>query len=195
MRTAQIVTCGIFCGLTTLTSALRAAPDAPAPPLNYGRSITALLGGKKADRSQVMLRVEKSKFLLTLFYRGRALKSYPVVLGRDPVHDKLCEGDGCTPEGQFKVVEIRLPHRWSKFLLLNYPTAASRKHFSEAVRSGRLPRTAGIGGTIGIHGVPKGCDSAIDVRQNWTAGCISLKTRDINEIAGVCRRGTPVKIE
>ena len=146
------------------------------------------------DRRLVSLKVEKSRFLLTVLYRGRAVKSYPIVLGTDPVHDKQCEGDGCTPEGRFTIVQIRSPHKWSKFMLLSYPTPASRRRFQAARRRGRLRAKAMIGGAVGIHGVPKGFDSAIDAKQNWTAGCVSLKTADIMEIASMCRRGTPVQI-
>jgi murein L,D-transpeptidase YafK len=140
------------------------------------------------------LKIEKSRFLLTVLYRGKPLKSYPVVLGANPVDDKLREGDNCTPEGEFKIVEVRSPHKWSRFMLLNYPTSASRTRFLTAQKRGDLPAGATIGSAIGIHGVPKGFDSAIDARENWTAGCIALKTADINEIYSVCRRGTAVRI-
>lgn len=168
----------------------------PSEPAAIGReqNLKQQLSGKRFDGSRVSLRVEKSKFLLTVVYRGRAVRSYPVVLGTDPVGNKRFEGDGRTPEGDFKIVDIRSPHKWSKFLLLSYPTAASRRRFAAARSAGRIPVGATVGGYIGIHGVPKGHDGAIDSHQNWTAGCVSLKTHDIDEIASVCRRGTLVRI-
>jgi len=48
--------------------------------------------------------------------------------------------------------------------------------------NGLIPKKATIGGEIGIHGVPKGYDYLIDEKENWTLGCISLKTNDINEL-------------
>jgi len=166
----------------------------PISPLNYGRPIHDLVGASKIDCSLVSLKIEKSRFLLTVLYRGRPLKSYPVVLGTNPVDDKLCEGDNCTPEGEFKIVDMRSPHKWSRFMLLNYPTTASRTRFLAARKRGEVRAEATIGGAIGIHGVPKGFDKAIDAHENWTAGCIALKTADIDEIYSVCRRGTAVRI-
>lgn len=158
------------------------------------QSLRERLGGSRTERGRVSLKIDKAKFLLTVLYRGRHVKSYPVVLGGDPADNKLCEGDGRTPEDEFTVTEIRSLHKWSKFLLLSYPTAASRRRFLAARKAGKIPPDATIGAAIGIHGVPVGHDNAIDARQNWTAGCISLRTRDIDEIASVCRRGTRVNI-
>ena len=190
---AVVIACLLaLCSVVAVGEGFGSAPSRSL--LRYDRPIGVLIGRKSLDRKLVRLKLEKSKFVLTVLYGGRPLKSYPVVLGADPVHNKLCEGDGCTPEGDFKIVQIRSPHKWSRFLLLSYPTAASRTRFLAARRAGRLTARAAIGGMIGIHGVPRGYDSAIDAHQNWTAGCIALKTRDIIEIAGVCTRGTPVKI-
>jgi lipoprotein-anchoring transpeptidase ErfK/SrfK len=79
-------------------------------------------------------------------------------------------------------------------MLLNYPTSVSWQRFRSAKREGIIPQTATIGGAVGIHGVPDHADYAIDQCQNWTAGCISLKTHDIEELASVCQKGTHVHI-
>jgi len=188
----------IVCLLTICVASTAMAQQLAASPprsiLNYEKPIHTLIAASNVDRSHVSLKVEKSRFILTVLYHARPLKSYPIVLGTNPVDDKLCEGDNCTPEGTFKIVEMRSPHKWSRFMLLNYPTAASRKRFLAARQSGKLKGAVAIGGAIGIHGVPKGFDRAIDARQNWTAGCIALKTADINEIYSLCRRGTVVHI-
>ncbi len=198
---SKLLCVGIAAALvvTTLLCRLQCAAQArgPADPkslLNYDKPIRTLVSGSEIDRSLVSLQIEKSRFVLTVLYDGKPLKSYSVVLGTNPVDDKLREGDNCTPEGDFKIVELRSPHKWSRFMLLNYPTAASWARFQAARKRRDLPAKATIGGAIGIHGVPKGFDSAIDAHENWTAGCIALKTADINEIYSVCRRGTVVKI-
>lgn len=111
-----------------------------------------------------------------------ALKSYPVVFGFNPVDDKLRQGDGCTPEGVFKI-RAKYPNKdWSKFIWIDYPNKDSWKKFQQAKDAGIIPKDASIGGDVGIHGVPKGADYAIDEKQNWTLGCISLKNKDIDEI-------------
>jgi murein L,D-transpeptidase YafK len=50
------------------------------------------------------------------------IKQYPVVLGGNPVDDKLLQGDLCTPEGNF-LIHAKYPHKsWEKFIWINYPT-------------------------------------------------------------------------
>ena len=78
--------------------------------------------------------------------------------------------------------------------LNNYPNDESRKKFSKAKENGIIPPGAKIGGEIGIHGVPEGTDDAINNRQNWTLGCISLKNKDINEIYAIVDSTTRVII-
>ena len=160
--------------------------------LNYTRPLGEI--ANDLDTRQTSIVIEKSKYRLTLKYKGKLLKSYPVVFGGNPVDDKRREGDRCTPEGKFKI-EARYPHRlWNKFMLLNYPTAESWRKFNEAKRSGKMRSTATIGGSVGIHGVPERHDDAIDARNNWTLGCISLKNSDVDELYGAVRVGTPIEI-
>jgi murein L,D-transpeptidase YafK len=162
--------------------------------LNYDNEITEILKTKKIDKNKISILIEKSKYKLTFNYDGKPIKSYPVVLGFDPVNDKLSQGDGCTPEGKFKIKGIRSHKFWSKFLLLDYPTKDSRKKHRTAKNLRRIPQNAAIGGDIGIHGVPDGMDNLIDEKSNWTLGCISLKNKDINEIYKWVKKGTVVKI-
>jgi murein L,D-transpeptidase YafK len=139
--------------------------------------------------------VEKSKYRLTVLYQNRPVKHYPIVLGTNPRDDKRFEGDACTPEGEFRIT-ARRPHRsWTHFLLLNYPTSASYRKHNAAKRRGLIPRNATVGSAIGIHGVPKGGDDWIDRRENWTLGCVSLKTAAIREIYATTQNGTKVRIK
>ncbi len=55
------------------------------------------------DKSQTAIVIEKLKYRLTLYYQKQPIKSDPVVLGSNPVGDKLKEGDYKTPKGIFKV--------------------------------------------------------------------------------------------
>lgn len=116
------------------------------------------------------------------------------MFGTNPIDDKLMEGDRCTPEGIFNI-KSKYPHKsWSKFIWIDYPTKESWAKHNEAIEKGFIPRDSKIGGEVGIHGVPANCDYAIDNRQNWTWGCISLKNKDINEIYDVVNSGTIVRI-
>ena len=199
---------GVLCGCKaqtgpSLSSVARVSPvkaesaakaDLRGDLLNYETPLVQLISEQPLHKSRIALRVEKSRYRLTVLYRGKAVKSYPIVLGANPVDDKRFEGDNCTPEGHFALTVVRAHRSWSRFMLLNYPTAVSRQRFRRAKRDGVIAQNATIGGAVGIHGVPNHADQAIDRGQNWTAGCISLKTHDIEEVSSVCRAGTPVLI-
>ncbi|MGE3726241.1 MAG: murein L,D-transpeptidase family protein [Candidatus Sericytochromatia bacterium] len=142
----------------------------------------------------VALLVDKSAYLMAVISAGKVIKTYPVVFGFGAGPDKLREGDGATPEGLFRI-QNKYPHpNWTYFLWLDYPTADSWRKHRAAKASGKLDANAGIGSEIGIHGVPLDQNQWIDQRKNWTAGCISLKNTDIQELYPWIKAGTSVKI-
>ena len=71
--------------------------------------------------------------------------------------------------------------------------ALQSKH-TRAKQTGEIPWNSTIGGEAGIHGVPKLGEWLIDDRNNWTWGCLSLKTKDIDELYDVVNIGTIVEI-
>lgn len=145
--------------------------------------------------AKINIKIDKSDYKLYVFHKDTLVKSYPVVFGGNPIDDKRMQGDQCTPEGSFKI-NSKYPHKsWSKFIWLNYPTSDSWEKHNAAKKEGLIPKNAKIGGEIGIHGVPKGMDFLIDIKQNWTLGCISLKNKDINEIYPFIDQNTPIKIQ
>ena len=157
-------------------------------------SLKKVMDSLGIDPNSIRILIEKSKYELSVWYDTIELKKYPVVFGTNPVDDKLREGDRCTPEGEFKI-HSKYPHKsWSKFIWIDYPNAASWKKHNDAIKKGLIPRDSKIGGEVGIHGVPINCDYAIDQRQNWTWGCISLKNKDIDEIYEVVNSNTIIKI-
>lgn len=134
------------------------------------------------DTLHTRILIDKSDRSLKLFQHDRLLRCYPVVLGFDPVHDKRMEGDGCTPEGKFGV-RSKYPHaKWSKFIWIDYPNAASWQKFNANVAGGKLPAGATIGGEVGIHGVPEGMDALVTEHKDWTLGCISLTRKHVDEL-------------
>lgn len=158
------------------------------------QTMAEIIDSMRIDKDLISIYIDKSQSLLQLRIDTTVLKTYPVVLGNNPVDDKRMEGDKCTPEGNFEL-KATYPHKkWSKFLWIDYPNAESWKKFNDAKEAGLLPATATIGGEIGIHGVPDGYDHLIDEKQNWTLGCISLKNKDVDEIYTVVKAGTKVQI-
>lgn len=147
-----------------------------------------------SNETKISILIDKSDYQLHIYTADTLVKTYPVVLGGNPIDDKLREGDMCTPEGSFKIVS-KYPHgSWSKFIWINYPTADSWRKHKKAKADGIIPKNATIGGEIGIHGVPKGTDVMIKTRVNWTLGCISLTNIDVNEIYPFIDKNTVIQI-
>lgn len=155
---------------------------------------TSLQSQVQPKGAAITLLIRKSSHELVVRQGGKRLRTYPVVLGGNPISDKLREGDNCTPEGTFRVRGKYTHRAWDRFLWLDYPTADSWRKHRAAKRAGMLKPTDRIGGQIGIHGVPAGRDHWIDDGSNWTLGCVSLKRADIEELYSVVKRGTVVKI-
>ncbi len=147
------------------------------------------------SKAHINIKIDKSEYKLYVYHSDTLVKSYPVVFGGNPIDDKRMQGDQCTPEGNFKI-NSKYPHKsWSKFIWLNYPTPDSWKKHKDAKSKGYIPAEAKIGGEIGIHGVPNGMDFLIDIKQNWTLGCISLKNKDVNEMYPFIDKSTSIKIQ
>jgi murein L,D-transpeptidase YafK len=143
----------------------------------------------------IWLQAHKARHTLQVMHGTRTIRTYAMVLGFDPVCDKRREGDGCTPEGTFRI-RAKYPHRsWTYFMWIDYPTAESQRLHKAAKAAGRIPKDATIGGEVGIHGVPKGRDDLIANREDWTLGCLSLTNRDVADLYPVVQVGTRIVIK
>ena len=162
--------------------------------LNYNQPIAQIIAPANIDKTKTSILIEKSKYRLTLYYNQQPIKSYPVVFGKNPVADKLKEGDFSTPEGIFPIRDLYNHPNWSKFLWLDYPNQTSWRKHLQAKIGGKIKWSDTIGSEVGIHGVPASGDNLIDKRSNWTWGCISLKNQDVDEIYQIVQQGTKVEI-
>jgi len=127
--------------------------------------------------------VQKSDRMMYLMHHDKVLRAFDIGLGFAPEGDKLREGDGKTPEGNY-FINRRNPH--SQFHLsvgINYPASHDR---AEAARAGVSP-----GGDIFIHGRPKKYRYGI---RDWTAGCIAVTDREVELIYAMVKNGTPITI-
>jgi len=144
------------------------------------------------------IRIRKTERSLTLLDGPQPIKSYRVVLGKDPMWAKLYEGDQRTPEGEFRIIKKYFHPYWSRFMLLDYPTPLNREVYEWSRAKRLLPANGrrgapGIGGAIGIHGTD---DEGLNHRGiNWTRGCVSLVNRDVEELYDLVAVGTRVVIE
>lgn len=146
--------------------------------------------------------VEKGARRLTLYSNGERVRVFQVALGFEPTGDKVRQGDGRTPEGDFYVC---MKNDKSKFYLslgLSYPNAedaergvrdglinrAQHKQIVNAIgRGAKPPWDTALGGEIFIHGGGTADD--------WTWGCVALANENIKELFDSIPLGTHVRIE
>ena len=144
-----------------------------------------------ASEEPLLIVVDKMSRRLVLYRFGAPVKTYPVVIGRNAGR-KLYEGDRRTPSGIYEITYKKSHWKWDRFLGLNYPNEVDRENFRNALASGKIPRNAGTGGSIGIHGSDKEDLNRVGI--NWTYGCVSLSNGDVAELDKLVPSGTPVLI-
>lgn len=146
-------------------------------------------------KEEVAIVVDKSDYCLQVLYRKRVIRAYKAVFGPRPMENKCMEGDRCTPEGAF-TIQVKNPNsQYNKFMLLSYPNDSAKARFHRMQASGLVPRSARIGGDIGIHGIWKGGDDMIEMGVGWTDGCVALRNSDVNELFSLVGVGTRVFIK
>jgi murein L,D-transpeptidase YafK len=130
--------------------------------------------------------IEKSARRMQLFQDGKPVRTYRIALGFAPEGDKLRQGDGKTPEGEFTVDRRNDQSAFHLSLGLDYPRPADR---ARAAAGGYDP-----GGDIFIHGQPNALPDGLMLRGDWTAGCIAVTNREMREIWAAVPIGTRVEI-
>lgn len=146
------------------------------------------------NKDSVLVLVDKSKFMVQVFYKKRMIRNYRAVFGPNPKQNKCMEGDRCTPEGWFRITNKNPRSKYNKFMLLSYPNDSAYVRFNRLKEEGKIPRNARIGGDIGIHGIWNGGDDMIEMGVGWTDGCVALKNKDIEELYSFVGVGTKVYI-
>lgn len=129
--------------------------------------------------------VDKLDRQLALYRNGARIKNYDAGLGFNYLADKLYSGDRATPEGNYRVIRKIERSKYFKALLIDYPNDEDRRRFVKAQRAGLVPRNAGIGNLIEIHGGGKDC---------LTYGCVALDDGEMAELFGQIAVDTPVVI-
>jgi hypothetical protein len=165
------------------------------------RELLARLGWHAAP-ARVRLHVRKASRRLTLFGDNREMLTCRIALGNEPVGAKQRQGDGRTPEGDYRVCTRNASSSFHLFLGLDYPnradarrglaqgliTPGEHRRILAALNAGRTPPwNTPLGGAIGIHG-----SGAIG---DWTLGCVALDDPDIETLWALCPIGTPVRID
>lgn len=135
--------------------------------------------------------VEKSARKMYLRQGDKNIKEYNIRLGSNPTGHKEQEGDGRTPEGKYTISGRNPKSAYHLSLRISYPNAADKKRAAD--------KKVNPGGDIMIHGYPNYApNTAFDVihnNYNWTAGCIAVTDKEIEEIWQLVLIGTPIEIK
>lgn len=133
--------------------------------------------------------VNKGSRQMYLLHHEEILKEYQFALGFAPNGDKKVKGDGKTPEGTY-LIDRRNPNSAFHLSLgISYPNA---KDVAEARALGESP-----GGDIFIHGQPNLFADRREAKKrgsDWTAGCIAVKNREIEEMYAMVQVGTLITL-
>jgi murein L,D-transpeptidase YafK len=130
--------------------------------------------------------VEKAARRMQLIQDGKAVRTYTVALGFAPTGDKLRQGDGRTPEGEFTINRRNDQSAFHLSIGIDYP---QEDDLVRARAGGYSP-----GGDIFIHGQPNAIGDGFRLRGDWTNGCIAVTNREMREIWAVTPIGTTVEI-
>jgi|SRR5215469_3940596 len=160
-------------GLALIPLAIWSKPSKPLPA-------TA-----KAD----LVVLHKGARRLELYENGSLLKSYRVSLGRHPMGPKQRQGDGRTPEGEYRL-DYRVGNSaFYRALHISYPNSAD----SSAARA----RGVDPGGFVMIHGIRNGLGwiGRLHLAVDWTDGCVAVTDGEMDEIWRVVPDGTKIIIQ
>lgn len=156
----------------------------PAQVKAWKRAAEETIADSKA-RGVTAVIVSKLERRLAVYRNGGLIRTFDVGLGFNGLSDKRYAGDNATPEGRYRITRKISSSQYGKALLIDYPNEEDRSWFAREKARGNIPRSAGIGGNVEIHG--GGQDSL-------TRGCISLDDRRMEELYALVVVGTPVTI-
>ncbi len=133
--------------------------------------------------------VKKAERKLYLYQGREVLKTYRIVLGKQPDGHKERSGDSRTPEGVY-TLDWRNPNsKFFRSIHISYPNISDRR---DARERGNSP-----GGAIMIHGQPNSWVEKTRLlfhEDDWTEGCIAVQNHEMLEIWNAVEDGTPIEI-
>lgn len=198
-RVAQTVRADTRGAAGTPTS-VPAAADGGAPLSREEEELN--LRPLKLPLTEPRVVVEKGARRLRLYAGGEVVRVRRVALGFEPAGDKVRQGDGRTPEGDYRVCMKNAKSNFYLSLGLTYPNAedaerglreglitrAQHGSITRALTAGRCPPwNTALGGEIFIHGG--------GTARDWTFGCVALENPEIKELFDSLPAGTPVRID
>ena len=156
--------------------------------------------GQPIEKPRIV--VYKRERKLELYSNKKLIRTYRVGLGFSPVADKVREGDGATPEGDFYVFVKNNKSAYYLSLGVSYPNVEdaerglrdgliNRAQYNAIVEAHKKktapPQYTKLGGLIYIHGN--------GAKSDWTWGCVALENEQMKELFDAVSVGTPVTIK
>ena len=135
--------------------------------------------GPEVTRIVVVKNIRK----MYLLHQDELIATYDIDLGFAPEGAKAHEGDGRTPEGRYHIDRVNPNSAFHLSLGISYPNDQDR---ARAAAAGKSP-----GGDIFIHGDRRAHDPD---GKDWTAGCISVSDKEVEQIYAMVRLGTIIDI-
>ena len=156
--------------------------------LDSGGAWFGVIGCQKRLPVVDHLLVDKSERKLFAFEKGKLVRTMSVSLGRNPVGPKTREGDSKTPEGTYPIVSHKPDSSFHRALRIGYPTPEQVKLAGNSGTS--------LGSDIMFHGIRNGLGwvGTIQLRSDWTQGCIALTNGEIDWLYQSVADGTLVEI-
>ncbi len=156
--------------------------------------------------------IDRSEHRLMVKKEGVVLRSFTVALGSGGRKAKEKRGDRKTPNGTYKITELRSSDRFYLFVELNYPNVRdalrglknkliTKQQYNAIldahIYGGRPPQNTPLGGQIGIHGIGNETKDRVEIHQiaDWTQGCIALRNEEVDALLAYIDVGTTVKIQ
>ena len=124
----------------------------------------------------------KAQRRMYLMHHQQALRALEIELGGDPMGPKQQEGDGRTPEGTYSINRRNPNSNYHLSIGISYPNTFD---VAAAEAAGVRP-----GGDIFIHGTPREARRDDD----WTAGCIAVSDREMEDVYAMVPDGTIIHI-
>ena len=159
---------------------------------------------KNLDRYDEV-KVYKSKHRMELYFQGNLVKTYKIMLGKGGLNSKTKEGDMLVPEGRYILDEKNPYSKYFRSIHISYP---NQQDIERAKKAGVDP-----GKDIFLHGMPNDFEKYSDwlkkhkleklgesiLRKiftlfDWTAGCIAVTDRNMEEIFDHFEGPTPITI-
>lgn len=148
---------------TTVTA--RLAELAPARDRLVARFAAAEIAYPPTAVTLVALKSERVLEVQVKERQGtwHAVVTFPILALGPQIGPKLCQGDGRTPEGIYRLTALNPDSKFHLSLMIDYPSAEDR---AQAVLDGRDH----LGGDIVIHG------------EDVSAGCIAIGNDAVEEL-------------